>query len=188
MQTQVLLPRVVVDEADRRVLERGIPVYLTQDQLGGVSGADDQDFLAARDDRPGRRSLDDRPREEARPHDEREQEEQVDDPDAARNRGWVEVEEREHQERGDDGGRHASKRTPHVLRGHVAPPAVVEAEGDEDREHDPDHEQDHVPLEIAVVVHGPRVAFEADEPGEDPRSSDQRGVDRDLPQSVSVDG
>ena len=66
VQAKVLLARVVVDEADRRVAERRVSEHLAQDQLGGVSGADDEDLLAARDDRPGGRPLDDRPREEAR--------------------------------------------------------------------------------------------------------------------------
>ncbi len=173
VQTQVLLARVVVDEADRRVAERRVPQHLAQDQLRRVTRADDEHLLAARDDRPRGRTLDDRPREEPHAHDEREEEEQIDDPDPARNRRGMEVEQREDEEGGDDGDRDAAKHAPHVLRRDVPPPAVVEAEGDEDGEHDPDHEDDDVPLEVAVVVARPRVPLEPDVPREHPRGRDR---------------
>ena len=98
----------------------------------------------------------------------------------------MEVEEREDEERGDDRRGDAAQHAPHVLRRDVAPPAVVEAEGDEDREHDRDDEQDDVPFQVAVVVAGTRV--EAHVPGRDPRERDQRGIDGDLPESMAVDG
>ena len=183
----ILLARIVVDEADRRVAERRVAQHLPQDQLRRVARADDQHLLAARDDRACGRPLDERTGEEPHAHDEREQQEQVDDPDAARHRRRVEVEQGEDEVGRDHRDRDAAEDSPHVLRRDVAPPAVVEAEGDEDREHDPDDEHDDVPLEVAVVVHGPRVALEADVPGEHPRGRDQRRVDGDLPQAMSVD-
>ena len=85
-----------------------------------------------------------------------------------------------------DGDGPAAEHAPHVLRRDVPPPAVVEAEGEEDRQHDPDHEDDDVPLQVAVVVDGP-VAVEADVPGEHPCCGDQRSVDGDLPQTMPVD-
>ncbi len=180
VEPEVLLARVVVHEPDGRVAERRVAQHLPEDQLGRVTGADDEHFLATRHERARGRSLDDRPREQAHAHDEGEQQEQVDDPDATRDRRGMEVEDREDDEGGDHGDRSAAQHSPHVLRRDVAPPAVVEAEGDEDREHDPDHEDDDVPLQVAVVVHGP-VAVEADVPREHPRGGDQRGIDRDLP-------
>ena len=186
VEAQVLLARVVVDEPDRGVADRRVAVHLAQDQLRRVAGADDDDLLAARDDRARARSLDQRAGQEPCSHDEREEEEQVDDPDPARHRGLVEVEQREDEKRRDDRCRHAAQHAPHVLRRDVAPPAVVEAERDEDREHDPDDEDDDVPLEVAVVVARSRV--EADVPGEDPGRGDERGVDRDLPQAMAAHG
>ena len=99
--------------------------------------------------------------------------------------GAVEVQQREGEEDRDDSGGHAAQDAPHVLRRHVAPPAVVEAEGDEDRERDDDDAEDDVQLQIPVVVPGPRV--EAHVPGRDPRERDQRGIDGDLPEAMSVD-
>ena len=186
MDPEVLLARIVVDQADRRVPDGRVLEHFAQDELGRITGADDDDLLAARDDRARGRAFDDRAREQARTGHEREQEQHVNDPDPARDAGRVEVESGEDEVGGDPGGGHAAHRVPHVPRGHVPPPAVVEAEGDEDRQRDPDDENDDVPLEVAVVVHRPRVALEADEPGENPRSRDESGVDHDLPKTVSV--
>ena len=186
-ESEVLLARVVVDEPDRRVAERRVPQHLAENQLCCVACADDEHLLAAHDERARGRSLDDRPREKAHAHDEGEQEEQIDDPDAARNGRGMEVEDREHDEGGDHGNGPAAQDAPHVLRRDVPPPAVVEAEGDEDRQHDPDHEDDDVPLQVAVVVDGP-VGVEADVPGEHPGGGDERRVDGDLPQTMPVDG
>ena len=98
VQPQVLLPRVVVDEPDRRVAERRVAQHLAEDQLRGVAGADDQHLLAPRHDRACRRALDERPREQSHAHDEREQEQEVDDPDPARDLRRMEVEHREDEE------------------------------------------------------------------------------------------
>ena len=100
----------------------------------------------------------------------------------------MEVEQRKDEIRGDDRGCDAPENAPHVLRRDIAPPAVVEAEGDEDREHDPHDEHDDVPLEVAIVVARPRVALEADVPGRHPGECDERRVDGYLPEAVAVDG
>src|SRR5262249_7936215 len=92
----------------------------------------------------------------------------------------MEVEQCEDEKGRHDRNRNAAEDPPHVLRGHVAPPAVVEAEGDEDRERDADDEHDDVPVEVAIVVSRP-VGVEADIPRDDPG----RG-DRDLPEAVPV--
>ena len=81
VDAEVLLARVVVDEADRRVREQPVALHLAQDQLAGVAGADDQHLLAARDE-PAARPLEQRAREEPRAGHEREQQQVVerDDP------------------------------------------------------------------------------------------------------------
>ncbi len=131
--------------------------------------------------------FDERPREQAHAHHEREQDQKVDDPDSARDLGGMEVEQSEDEECGHDRHRDAAQDAPHVLRRDVPPPAVVEAESDEDREHDPDDEHDDVPLEVAVVIARP-VSVEAHVPGEHPRRGDEGRVDDDLPEPMSVDG
>ena len=187
MKAEVLLARVVVDEPDRRVAERRVLQHLAQDQLGGVAGPDDDHLLAARDEGARGRPLDQRAREQARAGHQGEQEQEVDDPDAARNARGVEVEQREDEEGGDGCHGDATDGPPHVLRGHVAPPAVVEAEGDEDRKLDREDESDDVPLEVAVVVDRPPRTLEAQVPREHPRRDDQPGIRADLPEPVPVD-
>ena len=187
VQPQVLLAGVVVDEPDRRVAEGRVAQHLAEHQLGRVTGADEKNLPATSDDRSGRGPLDERPREQPNSHREREQEEQVDDPDPARHLRRVKVEEREDEEGRDHRHGDAAQHSPHVLRRDVPPPAVVEAEGDEDGQRDPDHERDDIPLEVAVVVARP-VRVEADVPRDDPRCGDQGRVDRDLPQAVAVHG
>ena len=106
---------------------------------GRVAGADD--------DRPpcrGRRRRARRGRSisvrasSARAGDEREQEQEVDERDRARQarRAGRGTRSRRRGSAIDAGDGHAARRAPHVPRGHVAPPAVVEAEGDEDDELD----------------------------------------------------
>ena len=77
------LARVVVDEADRRVVELPVALHLAHHQLAGVAGADDQHLLAARD-KAALRPLDQRAREQSRARDEREQQQEVERDDAAR--------------------------------------------------------------------------------------------------------
>ena len=50
----------------------------------------------------------------------------------------------------------------------------------------PTTSSDDVPLEVAAVVDR-RLIVEAEVPGQEPRSDDERGVDADLPQPVPVD-
>ena len=90
VEAEVALARVVVDDRDRRVAEAGIPQHLLDHELRRIAGADDDRLLAAGDDLARQRPLDQRAREEARPRDEGEAEEQVDEPDARRERapGW----------------------------------------------------------------------------------------------------
>ena len=84
VDAQVLLARVVVEQADRRVAELRRALELAQDQLSGVARADDHDLAATRHEAAGRRPLDQRAREQARAGDEREQQQHVDDGDPAR--------------------------------------------------------------------------------------------------------
>ena len=89
------------------------------------------------------RALDRRAGEEARAQDEGEREQEVDRGDRPRQ---PEAVHRRHEVDGQVGDEarddDAARRRPHVAHRDVAPPAVVEAEGDEDDELDPDDEQD----------------------------------------------
>ncbi len=189
VQPQVLLSRIVVDEADRCVAEGRSPEHLAQDLLGCIPCADDDDLLAPGHDPPGGRALDDRAREKARAQHERQQEQQLDEPDSARDLERVEIapEQREDHEDRDDRYGDTADRAPHVAGRDVPPPAVVEAEGDEDRNRDPDDERHDLPVEVALVAKR-RLPVEADVPGEDPRGSHEPGVDADLPQPMPVQG
>ncbi len=186
VQAQVLLPRIVVDEADRRVAERRRTQHLAEDLLGRISGPDDDDFLASRDHGADRGPLDQRAGKEPRAGDEGQQEQEVDDPDPARNPRGMEVEQREDEERGDRGRSHASGGAPDVTRRDVPPPAVVEAGGDEDRDRDRDDEQHDVPIQVAAVVDR-RLLIEPEVPRQEPGGYDERCVHADLPQPVPVD-
>ena len=178
--------RVVVDDADRRVPQRRLPQHLPDDQVAGVTGADDDDLLAVGDDVPRRRAFDQRPREHPRSRDEREQEQEVHDRDRPRQADLRhEVREVEDETRDHARDRHAAGGSPHVPRGHVAPPAVVEAEAHERDELDPDHDRDGA-LEQRVVV-GRDAVVEAELEGEVPRRGDQHRVERHLPQPVLRD-
>ena len=77
------LARIVVDEADRRVVQLPVALHLADHQLAGVARADDQHLLAVRDE-TRLRPLDQRPCEQPRAGDEREQEQIVERGDAAR--------------------------------------------------------------------------------------------------------
>ena len=137
------LARVVVDEADRRVVQLPVALHLAHHQLSRVPRADDQNLLAVRDERAGLRPLDQRAREQARARDEREQQQEVERRDSARQpRGVLGRERVEHEvgERGGDGD--TARSSPHVARRDVAPPAVVEAEEHERAELQRDDERD----------------------------------------------
>ena len=77
------LARIVVDEADRRVVQLVVALQLAHHQLPGVAGADDQHLLAVRDE-AGRRPFDQRARQQAGACDEGEQQQVVEGRDAAR--------------------------------------------------------------------------------------------------------
>src|SRR5439155_673882 len=75
------------------------------------------------------------------------------------------------QRRHDD----ATRGSPHVARRDVAPPAVVEAEDDEHRELDPEHDRERLPRE-EVLVEGRDRLVEADPEREPPCDCDQDRV------------
>ena len=178
---------VVVDEADRRVGERTVAADLADEQLAGIAGADDQHLFPVRDE-PGLRALEQRAREQARAGDEREQQQEVDRGDAARQRRGVLGREREQHDVGQHrADRDAARDAPHVARRDVAPPAVVEAAGDEGREVDRDHDPDHLPRE-ELPVEGRDVLVEAEEERQTPRDQDQHRVGQQLPEAVPGDG
>ncbi len=180
------LARVVVDEADRRVVQLAVALQLADHQLPGISGADDQHLLAVGDE-AGRRALDQRAGQQARSGDEREQQEVVERGDTAREARGVRGRERVEDEVRDRRGRgDAAKRAPHVARRDVAPPAVVEAEEHERREVDRDDERDHLPVE-QVPVEDRRRLVEAQEERQLPRGDDQDRIERKLPDPVSID-
>ena len=88
---------------------------------------------------------------------------------------------------GDDGrGGHAAGRAPHVARGDVAPPPVVEAERDEDCELDRDDDEDRV--DHQSVVRAGHALVEAKPEREPPGDRDQHGIREQLPETMSVDG
>jgi hypothetical protein len=186
VEAEVALARIVVEQPDRRVSERRVALHLLHDELARVAGPDDDRLLAAADDPAGQGPLDERPCEEPRSGDERHAEQQVDEPDAARDGHAVDVEQREDEEDRDRGEHDASERRPHVARRDVAPPAVVEAGEREDRELDADDEDHDRPLEVTVVVDRAHL-IEAEAPREPPRPGDEQRVDADLPDRVAVD-
>ena len=79
----------------------------------------------------------------------------------------------------------AARDHPHVPRRDVAPPAVVEAEGEEDDEVDHDDRDDRA-LEQRPVVDRDAVV-EAELEGEVPRGGDEQPVGGELPDAVAVD-
>ena len=186
MHAQVLLARVVVDQADRRVPERWALQQFLDDQLGGVACADDDHLLAARDEAARRRPLHQRAREHPRAGDEGEQQQPVHDRHRAREPhardGVGEVDDDAGDEAGDGD---AARRAPHVARRDVAPPAVVEAEEDEDCELDQQNDPDRPREHRVVVGRDPRVEAEAE--GQVPRRGDEKAVDDELPEAVPRD-
>jgi hypothetical protein len=176
------LARVVVDEPDRRVVEHSRPLHLLHDQASRVTRADDEHFLAARDHGQAG-PLDHRAREQARARDEREREEQVGGGDRPRQADAVhrrdEVDGQVGDEARDDD---AARGRPHVANRDVPPPAVVEAEGDEDRELDRNDDQDRLAEQMRIVDRQPVVEPQLE--GEPPGQRDDRPVDEHLPDPV----
>ena len=188
VQPKILLARVVVDDPDRRVAEGARLLHLADHELAGVTGADDDHLLAACDEARRARPLEDRAREQARAGHEREQEQPVENRDPARQPSCVgrreEVDDEAGRERGDGD---SARRAPHVPRGHVSPPAVVEPEGGEDAELDRDDEEDRPPVdELVVEGRDLFVRVEAQLEREEPRDGDQSGVGGELPDPVAV--
>ena len=180
------LAGVVVDEPDRCVRELPVALHLAHHQLARVAGADDQHFLAARDD-PRPRPLDQRAREEPRARDEREQEQKVERRDAVRQaRGVIRRERVENEVRERRGDDDAAGSAPHVTGRDVPPPAVVEAGEHERRELDRDDERDDLPVE-QVPIEDRRRLVEAEEERQPPRGDDQDRVEDELPDPVAID-
>ena len=186
VDTEIPLARVVVDDADRRVAERTVPLQLADDELAGVPGADDHDLLAARDQPSDGGSLEDRPRGQPRPGDERDRQQEVEHEDRARQPDSLHRRREVHRQPGDDGReRYAQNDPPHVASRHVSPPAVVEAEDDEDAELDPDDEEDR-PVEQDFVVRR-HSAVEPELEREPPGRGHERRVRGELPEAMPVD-
>ena len=185
VEAQVALARVVVEEPDRRVAERRAALHLLHDELCRISRTDDDHVLAAGHDPARERTLDQRPGEQPGAGDEGEAEQQVDEPDSARHRDAVHVEEGEDEEDRDRREGDTTQRAPHVPRRDVAPPAVVEPRQREDGQLQADDEEHDRPVEIPVVVH--RARLETEVPGEPPGGRDQRCIDGDLPDRVTGD-
>ena len=186
LDSVVLLARVVVDEADRRRSEAAVALELAHDQLPGVAGADHEHFVTACDE-TGSRPFDQRPGEQACARDERQQQQVVERSDAAGEarrmlgREGVQHEVREQRRDGD-----APRRAPHVAGRDVPPPAVVEAEENEDRKLDDDHDREHAPREEVLVVARRRLV-ETQEVRQAPGGRDQRRVEGELPEPPPVD-
>ena len=114
MDAQVPLAAVVVDQADRRVAELRIALELADHELARVTRADDEHFLAARDD-PLRGPFHQRSSEQAGAGDERKRQQQVQGSDPT----W-ELHARDRRDQVDgDVGEHAGERDavrdpPHV--------------------------------------------------------------------------
>ena len=180
------LLRVVVDEPDRRVAELRCAEHLTHDLPRGVAGTDDDHLLAAHDEPPRRGPLGDCAREEPRAGDEREQEQEVERGDAAREREAAHRVHEGHRQVGDEAAdRDAARGAPHVAGRDVAPPAAVEAGEYEDDERDRDDDEDRAVEEPVVGRRGAVVPAELE--GEPPRDRDQHRVGRELPQPVAGD-
>src|SRR4029079_4574151 len=69
---------------------------------------------------------------------------------------------------------------------HVAPPVVVEAEGDEGEDLHADDDEDDVDVEERLVTRGDAIV-EADVEREHPGKRDKAGVDDCLPHAVPVE-
>ncbi len=186
VHAQVLLARVVVDQPDRRVAERRALQQLLDDQLCRVPGADDDHFLAPRDKPACARALHQRAREHPRACHEREQQQPVHDRDRARQpdaRNRIREVDDDRRDKAGDGD--TARGAPHVARRDVAPPAVVKAEQDKDRELDEQDDPDR-PVEHRLVVRRD-LRVEAQTEGEIPGSRRQAAVDDQLPEAVPGD-
>jgi len=185
VDAQVLLARVVVDQPDRRVAELAVALHLADRELARVAGADHQHLLAAGDETAGTGARDHAAGEQARAGDQPEEEQPVHHRHRARqphlSHGRNEVDGQAGDERGSG---YAAHGRPHVADGHVAPPAVVETEEDEDDELDRNHDQDR-PAEQRVVV-ARHALVEAQREGQVPREGNQPRIGDELPNPVSI--
>ena len=179
----VLLRRVVVDEADRRVAQHPRALHLRDDGAAGVAGSDDDHLASPRyDSRP--RALDHGPRKEPRARDQRHRDQQIHDGNRARQPHVVHRREEVHGDVGDERcDDHSARSAPHVVHRDVAPPAAMEAEEQEDRDLDRDDDQDRASKQRVVVDRQALVEpeLERKEPGE----RDDACVDQELQQAMS---
>jgi hypothetical protein len=186
VDTDVLLAGVVVDQADRRVAGRGRLEHLTDHELCRVTSPDHDHFLATSHERRCAGPLDEAARDQATAGDEREQDQPVEYRNRSRQREPVDRMGEVDGEIGDDARRRdAARRAPHVAGRDVTPPAVVEAECDEDRELDRDDDEDRV--DHQAVVRARHALVEAQPERKPPGNRDQRGIREQLPESMSVD-
>ncbi len=186
MEPQVLLAGIVVDETDRRVAETGRSLHLADDELRGVPGSGDDDLAAARDERGSTGTFDQRTGNQPCTGDERQQEEPVEHRDGpgelkTAHRVREQNDEIRHDARSSD----TLRRSPHVARGHVAPPTVVEPERDEDSELQDDRDPDRV-AEQPLVGLGNAVV-EPQPEREPPRQCDQCRIGEHVPDPVTID-
>jgi hypothetical protein len=187
VQADVLLARVVVDQADRRVAARRRLEHLADHELRCVTRSDDDDFLAARHERSRAGPLDQAARKQPGAGDQREEDQPVEDRNRSREREAVDRMGEVDGEVGDDArGRDAAGSTPHVAGGNVTPPTVVEPERDEDGELDRDHDEDRV--DHQAVVRARHALVESQPERKPPGNRDQRGVREQLPDPMPVDG
>ena len=187
VKTHVLLARVVVDESHRLVPEPAALQHLADDELAGVARAHDEDLLTARDEAAPAGSLDQRPHQEPDARHEREDEHQVDGDDPSRQAPAVDRVPEVEDEHGG-GGRRDDRQEgpPHVSDGHVAPPVLVEPEGDEHGHlHRHDRDEDVQPEEL--VVAGRNALVEAHVEGDVPGDRDEARVGDDLPDAVAAE-
>ncbi len=137
--TLPFLKRVVVDEADRRVLELEVVAHLAQEQLARVARAVDEHAAAARRGR-GQELPEEAERDPA-PGEHQEEEHRVEDEDGAREALEAEGEE-QHEHARHRPGRHRLGVDDQVVEADVAPDAAVDARGEERRHLDEDEDGD----------------------------------------------
>ncbi len=180
LEPHALLAGVVVEQAGRRVAQRALLQHLAHHQLPGLAGADHQHLAPGRQQEAGARPLEDGAGQRAR-RDQREQrEDEVERDDAARQGVDVgeQLQREHHQHARRDAGAHDVEQ---VAQRDVAPPARVQAEGDEDD----DLDQDDAPQALVTDLLRPdRQLLEAEEEGRVPGERDQPRVDEDVGQPV----
>ena len=187
VQTDVLLARGVVDEADRRIAARGRLEHLADHELRRITRSNDDHLLAARHERRCAGPFDQAARKQPRARDQREQDQPVEHRNRAREWKAVDRVGEVNGEVGDDArSGDAPRRAPHVAGGNVTPPTIVEAERDEDRELDRDDDEDRV--DHQAVIRARDALVEPQPERKPPGKRNERGVREQLPEPMPVDG